>query len=195
MHDIKFIHDTHQYFIDGVEFPSVTSILKPLNSFENVPPVVLDRAAQFGQHVHKATELYDQGILNEKTLDSNLVPYLEGWKLFLASMPNDIILNEYRIFSLKYGYAGTLDRVVVFTSNEKTALLDIKTGTESPTFGPQTAAYAKAIEEMIGLKTQQRFTVRLKPNDYRLISHTNKNDFNIFMSCLNVWNFKKKFKA
>lgn len=195
MNTIEFNQETHQYFIDGVEFPSVTTILKPIQNFGMVAPDVLARAAEFGRNVHTATEYYDRGTLDEDTLHEALVPYLNGWKKFLAEKPMKFHLNEFKVFSLKYGYAGTLDRVGLFIVDGKVVLIDIKTGMETRSFGPQTAAYASAVEEMLGLKVHKRFTVRLLPNDYRLIPHKSKNDFNIFKCCLGVYKFNQNFKG
>ena len=192
MNEIQFYPDTHQYFVDGVEYPSVTTILAPIQLFDFVNKDVLARAAEFGNHVHQACEMHDKGTLHEASLHPALVPFLDGWKKFIFVMSPIFNLIESKVFSKKYGYAGTLDRVLVLGG--KTVLVDIKTGVESPSFGPQTAAYRQAVEEMTAMKIHKRFTVQLSPGDYRLIEHKSKNDFNIFMSCLNVHNFNKNFK-
>lgn len=198
MHTLEFNHETHQYFVDGRELPSVTTVLKPLSSIDKIPADVLARAAQFGQHVHTATEYHDKGTLELETLDGNLAPYVRGWEKFrVAHHLDDFTMIERRVFSLKYGYAGTLDRLGVWMIGKKkrAAIFDIKTGVISPTFGPQLAAYAKAIEEMYNLKIDRRFTVQLNPNNFKLIPHIDKQDFNIFMSCLNVYKFNRDFKG
>lgn len=189
---IKFDPDRHEYHVDGVKFPNVTGILSPLQDFSMIPPDVLARACQFGSHVHTACELYDQGNLDREALDPALDEYLAGWIKFLEMSQVEIILNESKICSLKYKYAGTLDRGAIY--RKKRCLFDIKTGIESPATGPQTAAYAKADQEMTGERFRRRFTVLLRPNDFKLVEHADKNDFNVFLSCLNIHNYVKNHK-
>lgn len=192
MSEVKFDPELHEYHVDGVKFPNVTGILSPLSDFSMVPPDVLARAAQFGKHVHTACELYDNGNLDREALDPALDEYLAGWIKFQTLCPVEIILNESLVYSLKYRYAGTLDRNAIY--QKKLCMFDIKTGIPTPAVGPQTAAYAKAHKEMTGEKIKRRFTVLLRPNDFKLVEHADKNDFNIFLSCLNLHNFINNHK-
>jgi len=185
---IEFDPIRHEYFVAGKKVPSVTGIISDLQDFSAIPADILERSAQFGKHVHKACELYDDNNLDRDSLDPALDEYLSGWIKFLDCSGVQITLNEQKVFSKKYGYAGTLDRGGIFKN--KLCLFDIKSGVQSKSAGPQTAAYNNAFHEMTGEKFFRRFTVLLRPNDFKLVEYKSRNDFNIFLSCLNIYNWK-----
>jgi len=186
---IEFREDTHQYFVDGKEYPSVTTILGSLTDYSFVNKELLDRAAKFGTAVHKATELYDNNELDFDTLDSALLPYVEAWDMFLHDYKPEILSVEQRVASM-YGYAGTLDRYV--SINNKRTIIDIKSGTTVPKYtGLQLSAYGQAITEGGG-KVDQRYVVHLQPCNYKVIPYNNKTDFLTFKSALNLYRWGKQ---
>lgn len=187
---IEFDELTHTYKLNSVVVPSVTQCTGLLQDFSCVPRDVLQAAADFGTHVHTATELYDHGVLDEEKLDENLVPWLAAWKRFLAETGFEIAGLEQIVYSKSKRYAGKLDRVGML--NGKKAIIDIKTPTNvSKAAGPQTAGYAQAYEEMTGEKVAGRYAVQLKGDgSYRLIPYKDKNDVHIFNACLSVVSWK-----
>lgn len=181
---IEFQEATHQYFINGKEYPSVTTILDSLNDFSFVDKNLLDRAAKFGTAVHKATELYDNDTLDLDALDEVLLPYVEAWDMFLADYKPEILSAEHRVASM-YGYAGTLDRYVMI--DDERTIIDIKSGTVIPKYsGLQLAAYKQAIIETGGT-VDRRYVVHLQPCRYKVYQYANSLDFNIFKSALNLY--------
>ena len=186
---IVFKEDTHQYFVDGKEYPSVTTILESLTDYSFVNKELLDRAARFGTAVHKATELYDNNELDFDTLDPNLLPYVEAWDMFLHQYKPEILSVEQRVASM-YGYAGTLDRYAII--NGKRTIIDIKSGTVVPKYtGLQLSAYGQAITEGGGI-IDQRYVVHLQPCNYKVLSFNSKMDFNIFKSALNLYRWSQQ---
>jgi len=184
---IEFKEETHQYFVNGQEYPSVTTILSSLNNFAFVNSTVLKNAAEFGTAVHKATELYDSNNLDLDLLDESVLSYVEGWAMFLDEYQPDILSSEHRVSS-KYGYAGTLDRYAVI--NNKKIVIDIKSGTTVPkTTALQLAAYQQAIIENGGT-VDCRYAVHLQPNKFKVIPFNNHNDFNVFKSALNIYRWQ-----
>lgn len=214
---MKSEHDTlrfdpveHRYWFGNIELPSVTTALDEcITDLSMVDPDVLERARVLGDYVHKATALDDQGILDVDTLDPALVPYVEGWRKFRRDMRYTPILTEERVHSLKYGYAGTLDSLGYFDTNESGpfALIDKKrVDTLYPSVGPQTAAYEKAID--FGKLTNKswgslavtapgllvkRYAVQLfDTGKYKLTALNDPSDFSTFLSCLQIYNFKRR---
>ena len=53
--EVIFYPDTHTYFVDGKELPSITSLLTKVygNSYANVNPELLKRSADYGTKVHE----------------------------------------------------------------------------------------------------------------------------------------------
>jgi len=180
---IEFIEETHQYFVEGKEYPSVTTVLDSLTDLSFVNTDLLERASKFGTAVHRATELYDNNQLDMDSLDPELLPYLEAWDNFLLDYRPEILSIEQRIASM-YGYAGTLDRYVAIKGVR--AVIDIKSGTTVPKYtGLQLAAYAQAITEGGG-QVSHRYAVHLQPFKYKVLPYRCKNDFTTFKCALNL---------
>jgi hypothetical protein len=72
------------------------------------------------------------------------------------------LLTETCVYSLKYGYAGTLDVVGMCSAKGVASIVDWKTSKRIyPKYRMQTAAYAKAYSEMTGLRVRHRWIVRI----------------------------------
>lgn len=193
---LTFDPATHQYQLNSVSLPSVTQVIGYLNDFSMVPPETLERACHFGTAVHKATELFDLGTLDVASLDPALVPYLDAWKKFLTDtgFVNEFV--EEQVYSRKYGYAGTVDRIGILQRHR--SIIDIKSIasiTSARSISVQTAGYEQAFSEMWDENKQsfKRYALQLKGNGkYNLIPYTDMNDFNVFLSCLNVYKWSNR---
>lgn len=86
---------------------------------------------------------------------------------FLAwEMNNHVqyIESERKIYSLKHGYAGTLDCIAIL--NDKRVLLDFKTSNGLyPEYNIQTAAYQMAYEEEVNHSIEGRVLLRIGKED------------------------------
>lgn len=191
---IEFNEEQHEYRVNGERWPSVTQVLDPLLELDGIPKDILEAAGRFGNHVHQACHLWDLGQLDEDALDPHLKPYLDGWKSFLHQTGALVINSELRVFNPLLKYAGTLDKLILW--RERRHVLDIKTSAEVPyTVGPQCAAYREAY-----LKTDSgvtcstvRYCVHLRPDaSYRLHPLNDPGDFHMFVSALNVHNFRSR---
>ena len=114
MSEFIFKEDPHQYFLDGVELPSVTRILNPLYDYSSVSRDVLKRAGDFGTGVHLAVKLYLMDDLDEEGLDDNLVKPLEAFRLWELDYPEiacdlETAAVETPMFHPRLKYAGTAD--------------------------------------------------------------------------------------
>ena len=142
--ELTFDEEKHEYRLNGRILPSVTQILREIGFVDDT--YFTEDSAARGIAVHKATELYDLGTLDEDSLDPRLVDYLEGWKRFrneTGFFPTSI---EGRGWS-KFGYVGTFDRVGV-TDNGSIVLLDIKSSMYVPDWiGLQLGGYIQIITE------------------------------------------------
>jgi hypothetical protein len=174
----------HRYFLDGKEFPSVTTILKPYSGLEHVDRDLLERAAEFGTHVHEACHLFNMGALEWASLDEPLVPYVRAWESFLEDTGAVVLLSEHRVVSERNGFAGTLDTVVFWGKSNR--LIDIKSAASTPkTVGMQLAAYAEAHAEMTGERIRDRHCVRLASDGrYASTKHADPSDWSRFKAAL-----------
>jgi hypothetical protein len=190
---LLFDEKDHSYRLDGVIVPSVTQVLKDISSF-SFDTDIMARAAAFGTAVHKSCELYDKDDLDVDSLDVSLRPYLDSWIKFKKETGFIPSMIEARVFSEKYRYAGTLDRVGVMQGKE--VLIDIKTGVPVPSIGLQLAGYEIAAKETFSdfdfPKTIRRAACFLSATGYKLKEYKDNNDHAIFLSYLNIYNWRNK---
>ena len=176
--------------------PRVTGIMQAegLIDFSMVRQDIMERAQSFGKGVHAVTEFWDKNILDMKSVAESLIPYLSGWKNFLKDYnltftPEEI---EQRLVSIKYGFTGAPDR----WHTEKGLLIDIKsTTTMYPATAIQTMAYQMLIEENLKIKIKKRIGVQLtgQPGKgYKIAHYNDTSDKSVFLSCLNVYRWKKR---
>lgn len=189
---LTFKPDTHEYFWDGQPVPSVTRILQQVVDYSGIPQEVLERKRQIGDAVHRAIALDLAHDLDEESVVEPWAPYFRAWHRFLVENGFETTLFEHRVYHRKYGYAGTLDlwgRV-----KGQYVLLDIKTGSDiHPAAALQTAAYAEALQAQDGLGTDCRYALHLKPDGtYELHPFKERTDFNVFLSLLSLFNWKRR---
>ena len=138
---LQFDEAKHLYTINGKIIPSVTQIISAvgLYEFDFVSKRTLAIAAERGRIVHTYIEWFEQGILDDNSIDPELAGYFRAYLSAKASgeLPEQPDLIEYRSYSEKYQYAGTIDQV--FTAENW--IHDHKTGLPSPSHGLQLSAY------------------------------------------------------
>ena len=190
----KVIFDSveHQYFdLNKKEYPSVTKILKHFGMTPDYDRFGNEASKNFGLAVHKVTELYDRGTLDDFNYNSKLDPWLEGYKMFLEEYKPSWISIEEPMISKVWGFAGTTDRVCVIKRN---VLFDIKTGSPDPYHGIQTGGYEVLAEENLNIKIKKRYTLYLATNNFTLVQNENRSDRSIFIGLALAYSFKKRNK-
>jgi len=191
---IGFEPVSHTYRLaDGRQVPHVTGILVALEQFYGVPPSALEYAAERGRDVHAACQYLDEGDLDEGSLDAEIAPYVAAYRRFLADVRPEWIAIEERVYSERWGYAGTLDRAGLLSPHgvrgERRVVLDIKTVSSlSPVTGLQLAAYDEAYRG--GDRRSRallRYGLQLRPSgDYRLQRYDEPTDLSVFLAQLTV---------
>jgi len=185
---LTFDAELHEYRLDNISVPSVTQIIggAGLSDFSKVNPDILKRSQAFGTATHLACMLDDKHQLDMKSLDPALFPYLKSWQKFKRDFGiTDFKEIEKQVYSIKYQYAGCLDRLW------EDALIEIKTCTMIPkTTGLQLSGYQGAYQEMYKVKIKRRICVQLLDGTYKLEEYKEKSDFRVFTSCLNVINWR-----
>jgi hypothetical protein len=194
---LTFDEAAHRYFVGGRASLSVTQILElsGITDFSTVNKDLLDRACKFGRASHRATELHDLGILDKSSLDAALVPYLESWKSFVAFEISEMVEIEKPIWSTRFSFAGTPDRIAK-DKKGRLVLLDIKTSTtlDITAVALQTAGYSIAWEELEGQKIARRMAVLLGENGFKVWEGDDCGDRDDFIACARVAAYKFKNK-
>lgn len=185
---LTFDQETHTYWYGNKKVPSVTSIIKPLIDFQNIPENILNRASSFGTAVHFACELFDKNDLDEDSLNERIVPRLDAWKNFISDYKVKWEKIEEKVFHENLFYAGTLDRVGEV--NGIKCIVDIKTSLKvHPAAGVQLCAYQNALKD--GFSTiKKRLVVQLKKyGEYTITEFKDPLDLSVFLSLLTMKNW------
>lgn len=192
---IEFKEDGHRYYIDGVSVPSVTECLDLLTDFKNVDRAVLEAAAAFGRHGHKAMNLLVRGRLNWGTLDKALLPYILSGQRYLEQHAHTIIASELVVGSPTLKLAGTID--LVTETKGGYAIIDWKFTDALPfNVGLQTAAYDRLFRYgnlSVRGRVCKRICVQLKEVGYKQTVLNDPADWNNFQSALNVTHLRRKY--
>ena len=141
---IKFEENTHKYFLDGVNIPSVSALTKYALSedFSNIPEDVLKKASDFGTEIHELLEFYE--VTGNEVEDEYKT--IESWKACKEANKIETISMEKIIFT--DDYAGRYD-TLAFVNNEL-ALIDFKTNRSYPKehLEVQMGLYANAMKNV-----------------------------------------------
>jgi hypothetical protein len=190
----------HLYHDDGGQcLDSTTTILKAeldLYRFGS------QAAPRRGTNVHKTAQYYDEKDLDLASLSApelvaeRIGEYLEQYILALKTHGIIVHANELMRYSKKYGYAGTIDKVVTIDGAHGT--LDLKTNGKAITVENwhkwQTASYDELIREefkaLYDMALTKRWTLYLTPDKFRLVEHTGRRDFQEFLAFLAAHNLK-----
>lgn len=187
------LNDKHEYHDqDGKIWPSVTQIIQVAglaNQYNHN-----EYAATRGTFAHKGIHLFNEGVLDEDTLDDTIKPYIQSYKKHRESRPGKVFISETIVFSSMFKFAGKIDQVIF--DGKYYDLEDNKTGVYDPGHGLQSAAYVLALKECMGITIRHRYGVHLKSNGSlaKLISHDDRTDKSVFLSALNcvIWKKNKR---
>ena len=205
---LTFDETTHSYFWNGVKVPGVTSILADFIKVEiggyryhvnrhtgqAIASDVMEEAAAKGKDIHEGSRIIANGGLDWSALDGAYVGPLKQFEKWLADIQPQILYTEAPFYSVRYGYAGTID--IIASIGKALCFIDIKTG-ESDSVGPQLAAYEWGWTEQEKYRGKtERWVLKLPKNGdpYKFQKLDGKNDFDYFRSCLFQHNYKKGAK-
>lgn len=189
MPSLVFQDEGHIYRLDGIEIPSVTTVIKEagLSDFSKVNPELLERACKFGTAIHTAIQLSVKGTLDHDSLDSALLPYLNQYRAFCSDFQYTPKEMEYQVFNKNLGVAGTIDQLG-YIQGELT-LVDIKTGHFKASDMVQVSAYGYLYP------VNRVLILYLTGNGYK-VQEIKRQDRKrceaLFLNALSLYNYRKK---
>lgn len=144
---------SHFYRVNGIEIPSVTTILKPLSPYFNEKPSTNDNNtfkniyASIGTHIHynilKQFDKIDhpeEELPNIPWVSEKIINSMKQWNDFTRDHDIEVHAVEQFVYSGGiYPFAGRLD--MICDIDGKRCILDIKTGNEYEYYDYQLAAY------------------------------------------------------
>lgn len=174
--NLTFDSKKHEYFVDNKRIPSVTEIVQILTPRFQCDPWYLDR----GRIGHLITQYYDQGELDELSIDPSLVGRIEAYKKFDREVNPQIIKIEITLYHPKYHYCGKPDRYgILFKWN---SVWDIKFGAPAEADNYQVPAYLFLLK-VNGYPAEKGFDIYLKDNGSYRVSEV-KNPTKLFLKFL-----------
>lgn len=183
---LEFKKEEHSYLLDGNRCPSVTEIIADAGLYGDAMGYFTDYARDRGSFVHIAIKYHIEGTLDDSTIDPVILPYLNAWKKFETDTGFISEITEGPMANESLMFAGTPDHIGKF--NGFMTCIDVKTGiTVFPAEQIQLAAY-----EILYGKPLKRFSLHLSDvGKYKLIEHKDRQDRQIFLSCLSIYQWKK----
>jgi len=201
--------DSKSYRLEGKNYIRVTQVLSVIAKpgitawsarvGRKKVETVLKRRCDLGTLVHNLFERTLKGeAFNLGTYEKEIQEDLELFDEFRINTCKEAEGLEQRVWSNKYGYAGTLDFLGNYKSNKKyivrgheakfekgaRVILDWKTSASIyPTYFLQLAAYVKAFEELTGQKVDGAAVVQFRNNKIRIREKTYKE----LMDIWEVW--------
>ena len=176
-----------------MSLPTVTRVLGVFNSFDGVPPEVLEAAALRGTKVHGAISATLAGLFVP-----DLPEELDGYvRSFLGWLPvvEEVVLVETQLVDQDNGFTGTPDAIVRIRGDEALSVVDWKTpATKGKLWRAQLAAY-KRLARKAGYDVQRAMTLRLKKDGSRAILDEYTETAQDFQAFLNALSAYRWFKA
>lgn len=121
---LEYFDETHTYLYEGLMLPSVSRILESKfnGEYKNVPPAVLNNAAQRGTAVHKAIENYNNSGYDDGSEAVRNFKFLQkqyGFEVLDSELPLVLFKDDMPIA------CGRLDMTMLIDG--ETGIADIKT--------------------------------------------------------------------
>lgn len=186
---------THQYFIDGVEVPSVTTILKSAGIIDDRFYTEVGR--ERGTAVHLACQLLDEDDLDFDSVAEEISGYLKAYQSFKKDSGFVPLKIEEGVYNRVYQYAGRYDRLGEIDG--KIVLMDIKTGAIPKWVELQLIGYETAIVDMGRVfqnfvnPVEELFALQLRENGaYTLKAiEGGREKQEVFLSAVRLYHWKK----
>ena len=180
-----FDPNSHTYYLDGVEIPSVTMCLKTAGLTRNYDG--FHEAQLRGLHVHTACEWLDLNDLDWNSVYPQWLGYVKAYARFKDDTGVTPELIEYQTYHPAFRFAGTLDRTGRL--EDGMAIIDLKTGGHEDWHRFQTAGYK--IMGQSKFADYKRYSVYLSEDGtYSVDPHTDEADLRVFLAALTITHTK-----
>lgn len=161
MAQLLFFDANHKYELDGEPLPSVSELCRFISReiYGDISQYNLDRAAERGTAVHKATEALDK--YGKIDVEDGILSYVQAYIKFRKEHVADWEKIEFSTHHPTDKYAGTLDRYGLI--DEAQSIMDIKTSCtiHAPLCSAQLNLYRRMMEAN-QFRVEKLFILHLK---------------------------------
>lgn len=178
----------HKYLLDGIELPSVTTLLAEAGYVDK--RWFKDSDADKGKRRHKATEYMDQGVLDWTTVSEADMPYLQAWIKAKEELEIEVDDVEVQTYHPLLRYAGTIDRLARIKS--RPCVIDLKGGVELRWHELQVVLYGLMVEhdgeppELLDVYLDGKGNYKHRFHDYKNKQYA--------LAAVRVWIWKNRLK-
>lgn len=170
--------------------PSVSEIIKPIYQkvYRKIDENTLEIAANRGTRIHRAIEFISK--YNFCGIDSDISGYIEAYREFQNTHKSwKLLHSELQTYHKFLLYGMTLDQI--YETPQGLVICDIKTTKVSHpnAWSFQLSAYKSGFESQKSKKVSKIVALQLF-EDGRYILHELKDNFEIFLSCLEIYKFE-----
>ncbi len=194
--ELTFEERRHIYKLNGMEIPSVTTIMQPLSSdvYGHIDDKVLDRAAARGTAVHEAIENFVK--FGVEDIPPEHAGYFDAFLKWYEEHHVKPAGTEIRLYHKSLMYAGTADMAAEVDAAD--TLIDFKTSSsvQKMLCGVQLEAYERAWESHTNeAEFKKKVIVHLKKDgNYQMLEFGSGIEcWRVFTALLTVRNYKQKF--
>ena len=165
---LEFIESTHTYIVDGIIVPSVTQIMRQASddTYANIPPWILEKAAERGTIVHQAIHDYE---VHQRINPDCPIDYLERYRVVKATSRLEPFRQEFMLTAtVGLTFAGTIDMLARI--GDKTVLVDVKTSSavHNDLWAIQLAGYDELCREN-GIPVDEHYILHLTAKSGKLL--------------------------
>lgn len=141
--DLIFTEDSHSYFVNGVRYPSVSSLIHSHETKVDFKEIAKTIAKKRGVSVDEIQQEWDKIKNDACDLGTATHNYAENYtgveepinlletavKKFYDEMPDyyQIVYKELRMYTRSFGYAGTADLILLDSRTNTLVIADFKT--------------------------------------------------------------------
>ncbi len=159
---------------DGRVVPGVTSILRDAGIIDD--QWFTDEARARGQAVHACIHYYQQGALDEKSIDPAIEPYWKAYLEFRKHADFTPVLFEHVVYSKTQDYACKIDVFGRWQTDGCRSIIEFKSGHRPPWVDIQLAAQQQACFES-GLRPTRLYSLELRKDArFDLKEHKNAHE-------------------
>lgn len=189
--ELVFDETPHIYLLDGIQIPSVSNVMEPLNKakYDGISEKVLERAADKGTAVHNCIENFLKFDIVDIPSEHRgyMDAFLDWWNLMNPS----VVGSEIRVYHRILRYAGTCDLLCYI--GDELNLIDFKStySVSEMTCGVQLEAYAQALASH-GIKVDRKRILHLKRDGNHKVFDFHANDasrWRVFGACKTVYDY------
>lgn len=187
--ELTFEEERHLYYLNGLEVPSVTTLMKPLSSdfYSTVDPEVLNKAAKRGTAIHNAVENYAKFGIED--IPPVYAGYFAGFREWWDSRKPEVLATETKVYHKILRYAGTVDLLCIIDG--RVTLVDYKTSAQvnSKLCAVQLEAYDRAWESH-DIKVDDRLILHLSKKGYQEVRFPRSGKcWSVFSSLMTIKNY------